>query len=173
MNNVVKVVISHDEFFNPRDCDNLGTMICFHRRYSLGDNHKLSVHEAMKLSNSKNLIELPLYLYDHSGITMATTPFSCPWDSGKVGFIYVTKEKVREWYGVKLITKKVRERVLKALQAEVKEYDAYLRGDVYDYVAYDESGDAVDSCGGYVGDIEKAKDAARHMYANAEIVIQH
>ena len=30
----------YDYPFDPRiDCDNLGTMTCFHRNYSLGDNH--------------------------------------------------------------------------------------------------------------------------------------
>jgi len=39
-----------------------------------------------------------LYLYDHSGITMSTSPFSCPWDSGQVGFAYVDRATVeREW----------------------------------------------------------------------------
>lgn len=173
MNDVVKVVISRDEFDggSPRDHDNLGTMICFHRRYRLGDNHKLSVDDAIKLSNSKDLIELPLYLYDHSGITMATTPFSCPWDSGKVGFIYATKEKVREWFGVKLVTKKVRSRVIEILQAEVKEYDYYLRGEVYYYIGYDSEGKAVDSCGGYIGDVEQVKDTVQQMYPDAVIVV--
>ncbi len=35
---------------------------------------------------------LPLYLYDHGGITMRTNPFSCPWDSGQVGWIYAPKK---------------------------------------------------------------------------------
>ena len=30
------------------------------------------------------MVILPLYLYDHSGITMNTCGFSCPWDSGQV-----------------------------------------------------------------------------------------
>jgi len=37
---------------------------------------------------------LPLYLYDHGGITMSTNPFSCPWDDGgQVGWIYASKQK--------------------------------------------------------------------------------
>ena len=30
---------------------------------------------------------------------MSTGPFSCPWDSGQVGFIYVEKKKVKEEWG--------------------------------------------------------------------------
>lgn len=44
------------------------------------------------------LIVLPLHLYDHSGITMSTGGFSCPWDSGQVGYIYVTPKALEEEY---------------------------------------------------------------------------
>ena len=45
------------------------------------------------------VVALPLYLYDHSGITMNTSGFSCPWDSGQVGWIYCTKKRFREETG--------------------------------------------------------------------------
>ena len=167
----VKVVIKRDDQFeSPREWDHLGTMICFHRRYNLGDNHKLSVHDAMKLSNSKDLIELPLYLYDHSGITIATTPFSCPWDSGKVGFIYVTKQKAREWFGVKTITKKVKERIIAALESEVKEYDDYLRGNVYYYEEFDSNGDSINAVGGYIG--ESGLNEIKSYFYDVEVVME-
>lgn len=45
------------------------------------------------LDSLDKYIILPLYLYDHSGITMSTSVFSCPWDSGQVGWIYASKQK--------------------------------------------------------------------------------
>lgn len=151
--------------YNPRKmCDNLGTMMCFHSRYNLGDEHQHKTPEDMiydllytMLSTDQihtdydNLLStefinkylpkleeyafmLPLYLYDHSGLTMNTKGFSCPWDSGQVGWILVTKEKVREEYGVKRITPKLKEKVLRYLKAEVETYDNYLCGNVYGYI---------------------------------------
>ena len=67
---------------NPRDWDNFGHMICFHSRYTLGDKHEMTPEDARQLYDRKDVIALPLYLYDHSGITIRTSPFSCPWDSG-------------------------------------------------------------------------------------------
>jgi hypothetical protein len=130
---------------HPReDFDHLGTMVCFHRRYSLGDiDHGLSLEEAKELEARDDVISLPLYLYDHSGLTMNTTGFSCPWDSGKVGFIYVTKERA-EKEGVPDPEA--------LLRAEVKEYDQYLRGEVYGYRVLDEAGKELDSCWGFYGD---------------------
>jgi len=135
---------------NPRtECDNLGTMVCFHGRYDLGDkDHGFSLEEAREIETDINYISLPLYLYDHSGITMNTTGFSCPWDSGQVGVIFVSKETVRKEYGVKRISKKLRENVLRYLRCEVEEYDQYLRGEIYCFSIEDENGDVVDSCCG-------------------------
>ncbi len=144
---------------SPREWDNLGTMICFHRRYNLGDKHDYSVEEAEEMTKRKDIISLPLYLYDHSGITMSTGSFSCRWDSSCVGFIYVTKEQVRKEYGVKRITKDLIEKVTRVLQGEVETYDQYLTGDVYGYRVSKvevcnkgcEHKEEVDSCWGYYG----------------------
>lgn len=137
---------------NPREWDNLGTMVCFHGRYNLGDKHHYtSPQEFVDEVREDKAIILPLYLYDHSGLAMNTTGFSCPWDSGQVGWIFVTKERVREEYGVKRITRKVRDRVIAALKAEVEEYNQWLQGDVYGFVLEDEEGNMVDSCWGFFG----------------------
>jgi len=93
---------------NPRNDDNLGTMVCFHKRHLLGDeNHGYTSNdyhgwdevEAAIQKDEAGAIILPLYLYDHSGITMRTTPFDCHWDSGQVGLIFVSKKKARAEFG--------------------------------------------------------------------------
>jgi hypothetical protein len=154
-------IIQDENPFSPREDDNLGTMVCFHSRYDLGDKHDFSREEAQEFLKSKEIcVSLPLYLYDHSGITMNTTGFSCRWDSGCVGFTYVTKEQVRKEYSVKRITKEVIEKVTKVLEGEVETYDQYLRGDVYGYEIYEvttcseghEHENFVDSCWGFYGE---------------------
>jgi len=136
---------------NPvEEYDSFGKMICFHKRYNLGHKHKHSLEsfQAFLKVNEKNIVALPLYLYDHSGITMKTTPFSCQWDSGQIGYIYVTYEDIRKEYNTKRITPKIREKVEKLLIAEVKTYDKYLTGEVYGYQIF-KGGDIEDSCYGF------------------------
>lgn len=147
----IQVFIDEDPPNPRKEFDNFGHMICFHRRYDLGDKHNLSVEEAKELSKRKDVISLPLFLYDHSGITMKTSPFSCPWDSGQVGFIYVTKEEIRKKFGVKLVTQKTKERVVSILRSEVEEYDQYLTGNVYGCTIVDPYGEEKDSCWGFFG----------------------
>jgi len=122
----------HD--YDPRGDDNLGTMICFHNKYNLGDLHKLKSTdfngwkelESYIKRTLRGFVIIPLYLYDHSGITMNTNGFSCTWDSGQVGYIYTTIEKIQNIYNIKRISKKFKETIREYLIDEVKEYDDFL-----------------------------------------------
>jgi hypothetical protein len=150
-------------------------MVCFHRRYNLGDKHEWTAPGLVKYAESKKCISLPLYLYDHSGISISTTPFTgraqhAEWDSGQVGYIIVSLSKVREEYGIKKVSKKVREQVLLNLEAEVKEYDQYLKGEVYGYVIKEhivcdscehDDEKEIDSCWGFIGEPEDVLIEAR------------
>lgn len=175
------VILQDSDPLNPRtDYDNLGTMVCWHNRYNLGDKHDFrdpfdfalamvkehvpfkdfiqaiqrnevsnlylgdmgdyyhvmskvhnplnnsstwghtsitmnkdlellegrdeestmedlcdfaSARELVDLCNKINHVAiLPLYLFDHSGLTISTSDFNDPWDSGQVGYIYLDKE---------------------------------------------------------------------------------
>jgi hypothetical protein len=152
----LKIYIWHDnEPFNPRQWDNLGKMVCFHNRYNLGDKHEFRDPEHFEeflLEEKDNIFYLPLYLYDHGGITMKTSPFNCGWDSGQVGYIYITKKRAEE-EGLK--------DPYKTLEHEVKEYDHSLVGNCYGYTIVDEKNNILDSVGGFMGyedfAIEEAK----------------
>jgi hypothetical protein len=159
--------ILHDfDPLDPRDWDNLGTMVCSHGRYSLGDEQAENVDSYRNWDEweageiPKGSVCLPLYLYDHSGITMDTKSFSCPWDSGQVGYIYCSPERIRNEFGVKRISKKLRRRVEECLKSEVTTYDQYLTGDVYGFLLEEkiacEACDhvdyvTIDSCFGFYG----------------------
>ena len=158
--------------FNPRtNFDPMGTMVCFHSRHNLGDEHDLKHSDFTNWDMVKGYLEkhndiaviLPLYLYDHSGITMNTTGFSCRWDSGQVGFIYITKKQVREEYG--RCTKKNLKKAEKYLIGEVKEYDDFITGNVW-YYEIEKDGEHVDSCGGFIGDKEYCETEAKSIVDN-------
>lgn len=152
----IKILYDEDPLESPREWDNLGTMVCFHRRYNLGDDHGFHDSEDVRdFLRQYNCIVLPLYLYDHSGITMSCAPFSCPWDSGQVGIIYVEIEQVKKEWGWKRLTKKRREKIEKLLRSEVKTYDDYLTGNIFGYQV-ERFGEDIDSCWGYYGDPEKS-----------------
>jgi len=105
-------------------------------------------------------VVLPLYLMDHSGISMSVGAFGCPWDSGQVGWIFDT-EQTRKDCGLEGLAP---EKVSETLTEQVKEYDLYIRGEIYGIVvAKHEDGEIneeVESCWGFVGH-EYAEEAAK------------
>ena len=154
---------------SPRELENLGVMFCSHRRYNLGDKkedcYNLNTddfdnwNDMEKWINGKldSSVCLPIFMYDHSGIAIKTTPFGDRWDSGQIGFIFVTKEDVKKEWKVKKISKKLKKRITEILENEVKTYDQYLQGDIYMFKVKKvdtETGEeeTEDSCGGFYGD---------------------
>ena len=130
---------------DPRDDSNLGHMVCLHKHYQLGDPHVFyDADEIYKFLEEENCIYLNLYLYDHGGVTMSAAPFSCPWDSGQVGVIYVTREDALNEYGYKKLTKNLKNHVENVLHAEVEEYDKYLKGEFCEFQILDQEGEIID-----------------------------
>ena len=176
------VIEQDEDSMNPRkDFEPLGTFAGKHRRYDIFDVEIEDVYdlarevaktcgqkdalflnsaledervgeEEMLAKIEKVAVLLPVYMYDHSGITLATTPFSCRWDSGMVGWIFISNDKIRNEYGVKNITKKTVERMRWYLNGEIKVLDAYVRGDVYGYRILDAEGEEEHACWGFFGD---------------------
>lgn len=213
---------------SPREWDNLGTMVCSHDRYELGDEqvngssemddylmallpnnqgvkfvdkwgHALDMagvglpygssqhlrscddvdrmfREELMSRLQRYYIIMPLYLYDHGGITISTGKFSCAWDSGLLGFIYVSRDKVRKESGWKQLTAKRVEKIESYLKGEVDVYDHYLQGLVWGYEVQkgtlieetfdpdDEDNwqwEEEDSCWGFYG---WEKDVVPHIY---------
>ena len=183
-----KLEVSIDNYpENPRKWTNVSTMVCWHRHYSLGDKHDYrnadeflshlcvsllyksydetddySIEEMLEMLTASNEILIkPLNLYDHSGVSISTSnayPYNDRWDSGCVGFVYITKEKafkelceyvldengerIKEehkhlnasstWsYKTQPLTDIAwKKRAEKAIKTEVKIYDYYLRNEV-------------------------------------------
>jgi len=159
--NVIVTIKSDENAENPRSWDNLGTCIFFHKRYNFGDKHELDANDFSNWAEQEKalvkdfgaVVFLPVYMYEHSGITIKTTPFGDPWDSGRLGTIIATRKSILERYGVKRISPKLKKRVTAVLQGEINTLDNYLTGEVYGFTVEDkETGDEIDSCWGFYGD---------------------
>ena len=150
---------------NPRSLDytdcNVTKMVCFHRGYKLGDDHDYKQDDynswdelgAAIKKNENVVVILPMYMYDHSGQTIATEPFSCRWDSSQIGFVYVTKEMLFEHIeiGRKRLSKNSVKKAIDAIKCEVETYKQYIEGDVYWYSLTNKITKEEDSCGGFYG----------------------
>lgn len=153
-------IYQDEEPINPRnDTDNDSLMICFHSDYDLGDKHDYEQRNYHSWEELKEqLIKdhnpaciLPVYIYDHSGITISTKPFSCPWDSGQVGWILIDKKRLMNIFNKKRLTPNLIKLGDKLLQSCVETYDQYLKGEVYGYEIKDKNDDVQDNCWGFYG----------------------
>ena len=123
---------------SPRENDNLGIMVTSHKQYSLGDT-QVNTEEEYKEAIKDAKITLPIFMYDHSGISLSTKrtyPFDDKWDAGQLGVIIVSEEKLKEEYSVKKISKEIIERATKVLESEVAVYNQYVSGDVYGFETF-------------------------------------
>lgn len=158
---------------SPREWDNLGVMLYWTTRHVYGDQRVEAPGRDLGRADWERrylpddiAALLPLYVISHGGSFIRTTPYNDPWDSGQVGVIYATKEAIRESYGVKRISRKLKDRVEDHLRSEVEEYNDYLNGNCWGFTFEILRSDKCDCCGhvrqhtedthtehgGYIGD---------------------
>jgi len=170
---------------SPREWDNNGIMVCFHRRYDLGDKTDLQSSDFESWQEvaeylgreEKAICIMPLYLYDHSGLRIKAGSFNgllpqghAEFDSGQVGFIYTSLEQLNKGgHSFTEITPEQMEQIQGWLTGEVETYDNYLSGNVFGFSIQDKNGEIIDSCYGFYGlehCIEEAKWQAEYLADN-------
>ena len=172
---------------NPvKDYDQAGTMCFFHRRMDLGHPHTftedLTPEDAdgyqdhyedspsgftqwMK-DNESHILTIPVYAYEHGGITIKAGGKRAGWDSfdsGQLGYVYIAHDNIRKEWGKqgKRISKAEFAKAAACLIAEVNTYDDYLTGNCYGYTITDkETGNTLDSCWGFLGDEKYCREEA-------------
>ena len=192
----------------PREWDNIGTMIGFHRSYIAGDNHSYSsqlelmydlayeydsnntedleeLYNEDKMSKSdyfeklseladKNNVILPVYLLDHSIVQYSTHDFNDRWDSGQVGFIYASYDKIKSEFGD--ISEESIEKAKNNLEGEVKTYSQWANGEVYGFRLikvdeFDNEVEEIDSCWGFYGPDIKENGIKDHIPKEFEYLL--
>lgn len=147
---------------SPREWSNLGYFIVISKRYNspdendflfniikntgdIADNQKhhieLIKEEIESSINEKVLAIYPISTYEHSGINYSLGNRH-GFDYSNNGF-YIVTDKTNAELGVK------EEDFEKVIKAELDIYNQYCKGEVYEFVLYDEEGNIVDSCGGF------------------------
>ena len=150
----VKIYHDHDPI-NPMDDEETFKLFMPHSRYELGNT---------KETPDNPYISLPIYLYDHGGITINTTGFHCPWDSGQIGVIYINRDEALSIW-------KDEKAVLSAMDSCIQNYDYYLGGDSYGYVI-EFNGDHEHSCWGFLGGYEYCLSEAKSVVDHLEPIPQ-
>ena len=170
---------------DPREWDNITTIICFHNRYTIGDKHEYKSNNYNGWQELKEQIESdykvlmikPLYMYDHSGITISTSPFSCRWDSGQIGWVIIDEKRLQYITGDASGHNETN--LEEIIDSEIKTYDKYITGDCYGYKIYEvevcdkghEHKTELDSCWGYY-DEDDCESEAKGIIEHYQLKLQ-
>lgn len=170
-------VVEDQHPINPmKEHDNIGILACFHKKYDFTDKNVpfkfedfLSWEEMEEYINKelKALICKTVFLMDHSGLSVKTKPFNDSWDSGRIGFVYVTKEKLITHGLLKEgeeMTEELKENLPNYIEGQIETWNDYLTGNVWGYQLVKkekcnlghEHEEVIDSCWGFYGDVEQS-----------------
>lgn len=149
------VEIHPDDYCStPRDKEiDVGILAVNDRRVS--GEETIDGEKYARLIARRDVVWLPVYLYDHSSYAIGTNqdgyPFSCPWDTSHIGIIYADYARIRDRLGVSRVTTKVRKQVTAIFRSELETWCQWLNGYCYGFVIKDNSGEMINSCYGFYG----------------------
>lgn len=176
MEHFIEIVRDEDPVDPRKEYDNVSTLLCFHKLYSLGDDNPFDSSRYNSWEEFSRAIKAlynpvvmyPVYMYDHSGLALSLTPFSCPWDSGQVGFVFVSRTALEQESPVPIrnrgpLPKRAKDWADATLKSEFQDYAAYVAGESCGFEITDEEGEIVDSCYGFYSEREAMENATETL----------
>ena len=128
-------IVQDDICEDPRNWDNLTIIATLEQNHStIGDFQFKSSDELNEfVKDQEGIYSMPLYIYDHSGISLycgndtIPYPFNDQWDAGCIGMVFTTKKRLEG------MEKTPRSKIIDLMKSELETYSHYLNGNVYGY----------------------------------------
>lgn len=155
-----RVDVHYDELAeSPREWCDMSRFILAHRRYDVPNETNLDPLDYDTMDGLKQAIEevygtcvfVPVSMYDHGNVHIYAGSPTCRWDSGYLGFAFMTRDDVIGNWGGKYLTKRLRQRAIDFLKAEIELFGDYMSGHVFSASVHDPNGEMLDSLGGFYG----------------------
>lgn len=164
--NYIAHIYYDEDVPNPRGTDNwLGHFVMYHNKYDFSDEEIKrkfpDIEDLYDYFEQTKCVKLPVYMLDHSGLTISTSSFNDPWDSGCVGVIFLSEEEIKKYLGKSIITREDYDNIITILSKEIDYLDIWVRGDIYGFVVIDKDTDEqIESCWGFY-DLDECKEAIK------------
>jgi hypothetical protein len=176
----MKFEIVHDVFADsPRETqENVFEFTFHHTKYNLPNELGIraeafnSWEDMASYLKPRYALVVPVHMYDHSGTYLSVKSFGCSWDSGRVGFAVLSKERMLKEFGRKYITNKLNERLMKILEQEVADYTMWLNGECYGVQILDDDNEMLDCQYGFYGMEAARESAVAYMSHYGEVVTE-
>ena len=146
---------------DPRDRTCVSVMWFFHRgRHSgLGDPKHVTADDFEGWEDMQRALRedydalfiTPVSMYEHGGRSLSLG-VTHGWDSGQLGYMWTTKERLAETVGADATEAVVRE----AYEAELKEYNCWIEGDCWGFQRVEDGQERNEGgCWGFLGNDDK------------------
>jgi hypothetical protein len=149
---------------SPREWDNLTVIVTIKNNHNTIGDFQVNDSEELRemLEVKKALFSMPLYIYEHSGMSLKCFeasvgyPYNDQWDAGCIGMVFTTEELLKETGLTTMPKKEVQER----MKAEIETYSQWCNGECYGFRLSEWSkcdkcnqleDKEIDSCFGYYG----------------------
>ena len=171
----------YDEYSeSPRLDDNVATILTWERDYDSPDEnddtleefaekHGVDVSQEWNLDSVMDAMRkegyyvVPVYALHHSVSHYSTHDFHDPWDSGVVGIAFCKKQKGLPDNDDYLRT---------IIDQEIKEYDAWVKGEIYGITLLSQDETVLDESAGYMMSYENRIDVLKDMLSAVGVDIQ-
>jgi len=159
--------INYDEYVDsPRDRCNISKLATIHDRYNMPNDTNINLQSIKYYQDLIGTVNdnydvrmmFGVSMYDHSGISISIhklDSISRGWDNSVIGICFV--ENNDEYKDM------TDEMIMKYVDDEIKQYNQYLKGSVYQFCLYGFDGEMIDSCCGFY-DEESILDNANLEY---------
>ena len=165
---------------SPRLDDNAATILTWERNYNSPDENnntfeefaekhgvdvskKWDLDSVMEAMRKEGYYVVPVYALHHGVSHYSTHDFHDPWDSGVAGIAFCKKQK-----GLPDDDDYLR----RIIEDEIKEYDAWVNGEVYGIMLLDKNEGALDQTTNWVMLDEEKTDTLKNMLLSVEVDIQ-
>ena len=153
----VEVCVEECAYENPiRDWDHIAEVMLAPKYRGLAtlddDPRDYSIREISERYARDGGLALPVFVYNHSGVSFSTSndyPYNDPWDAGFVGIAYVSPDKARAEWGETLTPQELRKKCRDSIKNLVSLMNAVAAGECYHVTWYDTECNAVSNCGGF------------------------
>lgn len=171
----------YDEYSeSPRSYDNVATILTWERNYSSPDENndtfeefaekhgvdvskKWDLDSVMDAMREEGYYVVPVYALHHGVSHYSTHDFHDPWDSGIAGIAFCKKQK-----GLP-----DNDDYLRAIiDQEIKEYDAWVNGEIYGIALLSQDGTVLDTSAGYMMPYENRIEVLKDMLSSVGVDIQ-
>lgn len=127
--------------------------LCFVRKYAGLNINNFNVDDPVGSSEFNEELDqieaegglvVPIYMLDHSGVSVSLSPFGDKWDSGCGGYAVLTKIEIDSVFDGD------KDKAMAELSHVVKVIDARLEGRIYGMYTYDPANEVDDSIWGFI-----------------------